>query len=33
MLYAFSDLRRNHGLPDGMFRFEPPPGTSVLGEH
>ena len=33
LLYAFSDLRRNHGLPDGLFRFEPPEGTTVLGEH
>ena len=33
MLYAFSDLRRNRGLPDRLFLFEPPPGTAVLGEH
>ena len=32
MLYVFTDLKRNHGLPDGLFRFEPPEGTTVLGE-
>jgi len=30
MLYRFSRLRRNGGLPEGAFRFEPPPGTEVL---
>ena len=30
MLYRFSGLRRNRGLPEGVFRFEPPPGTDVL---
>jgi len=33
MLYRFGKFRRNRGLPDGMFRFEPPPGTTVVGEH
>lgn len=32
MLYLFSDLRRNGHLPDGVFRFEPPPGTVISGE-
>ena len=30
MLYRFSGLRRNRGLPEGIFRFVPPPGTEVL---
>jgi outer membrane lipoprotein carrier protein len=33
MVYRFSDLRRNRGLPQGIFLFEPPPGTSILGGH
>jgi outer membrane lipoprotein carrier protein len=33
MLYRFTDLRRNRGLPQAIFRFEPPPGTSILGSH
>jgi len=33
MLYRFSDLRRNKGLPDGLFRFDPPEGTVVVGQH
>jgi outer membrane lipoprotein carrier protein len=33
MSYRFSALRRNRGLDDGLFRFDPPPGTSVLGGH
>lgn len=33
MVYRFTDLRRNRGLPQGIFLFEPPPGTSVLGSH
>jgi outer membrane lipoprotein carrier protein len=33
MTYRFSALRRNRGLAEGIFRFEPPPGTSVLGSH
>ena len=33
MLYRFSKLRRNKGVPDGMFRFEAPGGTTVLGSH
>lgn len=32
MLYLFSDLRRNRRLPEGLFHFEPPPGTSISGE-
>jgi outer membrane lipoprotein carrier protein len=31
--YRFFDLRRNGGLDEELFRFEPPDGTSVLGEH
>jgi outer membrane lipoprotein carrier protein len=30
--YAFSDMRRNRGLPEGLFAFEPPPGTEVVDE-
>jgi outer membrane lipoprotein carrier protein len=30
MLYRFSGLRRNQGLPEGVFHFEAPPGTEVL---
>jgi outer membrane lipoprotein carrier protein len=30
--YTFSSLRRNHPLPDGLFAFEPPPGTEVVDE-
>lgn len=30
MLYRFARLRRNRGLPAGIFQFEPPPGTSIL---
>ena len=30
--YAFSDVRRNRGLPEGLFAFEPPPGTEVVDE-
>lgn len=30
--YFFSDVRRNRGLPDGLFAFEPPPGTEVVDE-
>jgi outer membrane lipoprotein carrier protein len=33
MLYRFSKLRRNKGVPDGMFRFEAPDGTTILGSH
>ena len=33
MLYRFSKLRRNKGIPDGMFRFEAPDGTTILGSH
>jgi outer membrane lipoprotein carrier protein len=31
MSYRFNSLRRNKGLSDDLFTFEPPPGTSVLG--
>jgi outer membrane lipoprotein carrier protein len=30
MLYEFSELRRNHGIPESVFGFEPPPGTQVV---
>jgi outer membrane lipoprotein carrier protein len=30
--YTFSNVRRNRGLPDGLFAFEPPPGTEVVDE-
>jgi outer membrane lipoprotein carrier protein len=30
--YTFSNIRRNRGLPDGLFAFEPPPGTEVVDE-
>ncbi|HXV78116.1 MAG TPA: outer membrane lipoprotein carrier protein LolA [Candidatus Polarisedimenticolaceae bacterium] len=33
MLYRFSKLKRNRGLPDGLFRLAPPDGTSVVGSH
>ena len=33
MLYRFSKLRRNKGVSDGMFRFEAPEGTTILGSH
>lgn len=33
MEYRFSDFRRNVGLADPLFRFTPPPGTLVVGEH
>lgn len=33
MLYRFSNLRRNRGLPDALFRFDPPEGTAVVGQH
>jgi outer membrane lipoprotein carrier protein len=33
MLYEFSKLRRNKGVPEGMFRFEAPEGTTILGSH
>lgn len=28
--YRFSALRRNRALPDGIFVFEPPPGTEII---
>jgi outer membrane lipoprotein carrier protein len=28
--YRFSRLRRNRGLPDDVFEFEPPPGTEIV---
>jgi outer membrane lipoprotein carrier protein len=30
--YAFSDMRRNGPLPEGLFAFEPPPGTELVDE-
>jgi outer membrane lipoprotein carrier protein len=30
--YSFTDARRNRGVPDGIFAFEPPPGTEVVDE-
>ena len=30
--YVFFDVRRNRKLPDGLFAFEPPPGTEVIDE-
>jgi outer membrane lipoprotein-sorting protein len=30
--YVFHDVRRNRRLPEGLFAFEPPPGTEVLDE-
>jgi outer membrane lipoprotein carrier protein len=29
--FAFTDLQRNSALSDSLFRFEPPPGTDVIG--
>jgi len=33
MLYRFSKLRRNEGVPDELFHFEAPGGTTILGSH
>ena len=30
--YTFSNMRRNRGLPEGLFAFEPPAGTEVVDE-
>jgi outer membrane lipoprotein carrier protein len=30
--YAFTNVRRNRALPEGLFAFEPPPGTEVVDE-
>jgi outer membrane lipoprotein carrier protein len=30
--YTFSNVRRNLRLPEGLFAFEPPPGTEVVDE-
>ena len=30
--YSFSNVRRNQGLPEGIFAFEPPPGTELVDE-
>jgi len=30
MRYRFQDLRRNRGVPDTAFHFEPPPGTEIV---
>ncbi len=32
VLYRFSDLKRNEGIPETVFDFEPPEGTEILGE-
>ena len=31
-MYRFSNVRRNRTLPEGLFAFEPPPGTEVVDE-
>jgi len=31
-MYTFSNVRRNRALPEGLFAFEPPPGTEVVDE-
>jgi len=31
--YRFTALRRNRGIAERIFHFEPPSGTSVLGSH
>jgi outer membrane lipoprotein carrier protein len=33
ILYRFHDLKRNGPIADEWFRFDPPEGTLVLGEH
>ena len=33
VVYRFLDLRRNAGLRPGIFSFDPPEGTVILGEH
>jgi outer membrane lipoprotein carrier protein len=33
ILYRFTDLRRNAGLPSGLFAVEPPPGVEISGSH
>jgi outer membrane lipoprotein carrier protein len=30
--YAFSDVKRNRGVPVGIFAFEPPPGTELIDQ-
>ncbi len=30
--YTFTDVRRNRALADGLFAFEPPPGTEIVDE-
>jgi outer membrane lipoprotein carrier protein len=30
--YAFTNVKRNLPLPEGLFAFEPPPGTEVVDE-
>ena len=32
VLYRFRALRRNRGLPEALFAFEPPPGTAITGQ-
>ena len=31
MEYLFTKVRRNKGVPESLFTFEPPPGTEILG--
>ena len=33
MRYSFRRLTRNAGLPDALFRFDPPRGTEIAGSH
>ncbi len=33
MRYRFRRLRRNQGLAEELFRFDPPPGTDIVGSH
>jgi outer membrane lipoprotein carrier protein len=30
--YEFRSVRRNRGLPESAFRFEPPPGTEIVDQ-
>ena len=31
MEYVFAKIRRNKGVPESLFTFEPPPGTEIAG--
>ena len=33
VFYRFFRIRRNRGLSDDLFRFEPEPGTEISGSH